>query len=206
MFQYKHQIPSIKIDQAGWDKRWERKLRKLSASKDVFPMFSPLWRGHRFRAHRVELRGMSDNLLRRIQKVLLRFEEEWEESAGCVIAWLLLDEAERKRHLFHGMMEACRQDSLHCDGRALCPEITTSAMLKQNGKAFTDFTRAYMKGIKEAGAGNVYLLPSEWWSSAVNIPEPWPQDVKFAFTQLTLQRNEFIGTRFTRWLSLMRRS
>jgi hypothetical protein len=66
--------------------------------------------------------------------------------------------------------------------------------LKQNGKAFIDFARDFVKATKEVGADNVYLLPSEWWSSAVSMPEPCPDDVKFIFTQLSLQRNEFIGT------------
>jgi hypothetical protein len=51
-----------------------------------------------------------------------------------------------------------------------------------------------VKAAKEAGADNVYFLPSEWWSSAVDMPEPWPEDIKFVFTQLSLQRHEFIST------------
>jgi hypothetical protein len=194
VFWPKYKIPSIKTDHSRWDKRWEKTLRRLSASDDVFPIMSTFWTGSRFQTHRTDDIGYTACLCR-IQKVGLRFEEDLEEKQPFEIAWLLLDEAERKRHLFNGMKEACQQASMYQDGRALCPEITTTAMLKQNGKAFTDFARDFIKGTKEAGAGKVYLVPSKWWSSAVRLPEPWPEKVKFAFTQLSLQRNEFISTR-----------
>jgi hypothetical protein len=123
----------------------------------------------------------------------MQFEEYLEELGGIVTTWLLLDEAERKRHLFNGIKETCEHVSLHYDGRALCPEITTTAMLKQNGRAFTDFARNFVKATKEAGADDLYPPPSKWWSSAVSMPEPWPEDIQFVYTQLSRQRNEFIG-------------
>ena len=146
--------------------------------------------------HRDMFAEASDRLYkstRHIQDIVAQFETQLDESDAFVIAWLLLDEAERKRHLFQGMKETCLDVSSHYDGRALCPEITTTAMLKQNGKAFIDFSRDLVNASKETGPDNVYLLPSEWWSSAVSMPEPWPEDIKFVFTQLSLQRNEFIG-------------
>ena len=142
--------------------------------------------------------GMSDSLRKRIcrdQVVVVQFEECLEESGVSATMWMLASESERKRHLFHGMKETCHFASLHNDGRALCPEITTTAMLKENGKAFVDFARSFVKATKAAvGTGDMYMLPSEWWSSAVNMPEPRPEDVQFIFTQLSFQRNEFIGT------------
>ena len=117
-----------------------------------------------------------------------------EKEGHFMTVWMLLDDAERKRHLLNGLKEACDQASLRQDGRALCPEITTRAMLKQNGMPFVEFVRNLAKGIREGGGeGRVYTLPSEWWQSAVTMPEPWSDEVKFAFKQLSLQRNEFIG-------------
>jgi hypothetical protein len=69
----------------------------------------------------------------------MKFEEILQEPSAFVTMWLLLDEAERKRYLFQGMKETCERVSLHYDTRALCPEITMTAMLKHSGKAFTNF-------------------------------------------------------------------
>jgi hypothetical protein len=184
----KHKIPNIRIDHSLWDRGWEKTLRTLSASEDVFPVLRTHWEGEKSIGYLAPFAGMSDSLCKsicRFQEVVVRFEEHLEETCDFVATWLLLGEAERKRHLFNGMKETCEFASLHNDGRALCPEITTTAFLKQNGKAFTDFARAF-----------VNLLPSDWWSSAVSMPEPWPEDIRFVFTQLSLQRNEFIGTAY----------
>jgi hypothetical protein len=77
-------------------------------------------------------------------------------------------------------------------------------MLKQNGKAFIDFARDFVKGTKETGTDgdDVYLPPSESWSSAVDLPEPWPERIKFVFTQLSFQCNEFFSMH-TRSLSFV---
>jgi hypothetical protein len=96
-----------------------------------------------------------------------------------------------QRHYFNGMKEACAQASLHEDARALCPEITLNMMSKTGD--FKMFTNQFQLGVESAGAGNLALLHSDWWNAAVNMPEPLPEDIKFAFTQLTLQRNEFIS-------------
>ena len=198
IFRNKYKIPNIQIDHSQWDRGWEKTLRTLSASKDVFPVLSTHWTGDPSMAYLGPFAGMSDSLRKSISRfqevVVAQFKEPLEERRGLVAAWLLMGEAERKRHLFNGMKETCHFASLHNDGRALCPEITTTAMLKQDGKAFTDFARRFATATKEVGTGNVYLHPSEWWSSAVSMPEPWPEDVQFVFTQLSLQRNEFIGT------------
>jgi hypothetical protein len=157
-------------------------------------MMSMFWTGDEIEAHRAMFAEASDGLYKsicRFQKVLVQFEKHLGESDAFVIAWLLLDEAERKRHLFKGMKETCLHVSSHYDGRALCREITT-AMLKQDGKALTDFARNFVNATKEAGPNNMHLLPSEWWSSTVSMPEPWPEDIKFVFTQLSLQEIWFV--------------
>ena len=196
IFRQKYKIPSIKANQSRWDKKWEKILRTLSASKDVFPVFIIHWLGIQPLGFVGPFAGMSDVLHKtvcRFREAVMRFEEMLKESGALVTLWLLLDEAERKRHLFNGIKETCEHVSLRYDGRALCPEITTTAMLKQNGKVFTDFARDFVKGTRETGTDNVYLPPSEWWSSAVIMPKPWPEDIKFVFAQLSLQRNEFLS-------------
>jgi hypothetical protein len=107
-------------------------------------------------------------------------------------AWLLLEDAERKRHLLKGLEEASVLSSWFQDARAMCPEITLSFMLRQRGKAFADFIGNYRNGKKEAGEYNVYFLPNEWWQKAVDLSEPSPE-VEFSFRLVTIQRNEFIS-------------
>jgi hypothetical protein len=197
IFRNKYKIPYMKTNQSRWDKGWKKTLRTLCASKDVFPVFSTHWLGDKSIGYQGPFFGMSNDLRKkafRFREVVMEFEEHLGESCAFVTTWLLLDEAERKRHLFNGIKETCEHVSLHYDGRALCPEITTTAMSKQNGKAFTDFARDFVKATKEVGADNLYSLPNEWWSSAVCMPEPWPEDVRFVFTQLSVQRKEFIST------------
>jgi hypothetical protein len=109
------------------------------------------------------------------------------------IAWTILDEAERKRHLMKGLQDACDRGSWGQDGRALCPEITLGPMLMQRGKGFTDFFRHYVNGKKGVGEDDVYFLPSEWWQKAVDMSEPLPEAVELTYKLLSIQRNEFIG-------------
>jgi len=78
------------------------------------------------------------------------------------------------------------------DGRAMCPEITSTALLSESGKAFMRFFRVYAEGIKSVGQDAIYLLPNQWWTQAVDTAQPLHQDVEFAHTQLTMQRNEFL--------------
>jgi hypothetical protein len=96
-----------------------------------------------------------------------------------------------KGHYFNGLKEACAQSSLQEDARALCPEITTNMVTKRLGFKF--FLTGFCVGVSQAGGGNLALLHSDWWNATVKMPEPWPADIKFAFAQLTLQRNEFIS-------------
>jgi hypothetical protein len=99
-----------------------------------------------------------------------------------------------KRYYFNGMKEACAQASLHEDARALCPEITVNMVSKRiDFKMFTNHL--------QSGAGNLALLHSDWWNAAVNMTEPVLEDIRFAFTQLTLQRNKFISGCSILWIA-----
>jgi hypothetical protein len=66
-----------------------------------------------------------------------------------VTAWMLLDKSKQWRHLLNGIKDACDRMPFLSDVRALCPEITTSAMMKQNSKAFVDFGRNLAHTIRE---------------------------------------------------------
>jgi len=192
IFHHKYKLPTIESDISRWDKAWEKALRTISASEDVFPVLSGIWT--REAPH---LDAFAANIRDRLcesQKLLMNLDQDMVNKGDhLAMAWVLVDESERKRHLLHGLKEASTHATLRQDARALCPEITTSAMLKRNGAAFTDFVRKFTKGIEDVGEGQVYQLPSEWWQSAVDTPEPWPDNVQYAFKQLSIQRNEFIS-------------
>ena len=192
IFAKKFNIPTVASNLTLWDKEWEKVLPKLSASNDVYAVMSLAW-------NRKELEAVISGedtgaKARQLQEVAMDLWDKMEESSGHFLpAWVLLEERERKRHLLHGLKDACKSAFWGADSRALCPEIATGSMLKQRGRAFYDFVDSYVKGIKDVGAGNLYLLPSDWWRQAVETTEPLSEDVKFAFAQLTIQRTEFIG-------------
>jgi hypothetical protein len=193
IFSRRFNIPSIQSKGAArWNNEWEKVLRTLSASEDVFPFLSRCWTRDKCEpselAHDAQL--LKDKLCKD-QEIIAGF---WEEGTEWqfVTGWLLLAEAERKRHLLKGLEDACGHASWGHDGRALCPEITLTLMLRQGGRAFTDFFTDYGKGKKDVGEDNVYFLPSEWWDKAVDRSKPLSDEDEFTFRILTIQRNEFI--------------
>jgi hypothetical protein len=196
VFSHKYNIPSMTGDLVRWDKAWEKTLRTISPSEDVFPRLGCMWKRESFEGRRNVLEYMVDALYKRacaFQGIVVKMDNDLIEKDYVVTAWMLLDEPERRRHLLNGIRDACKDLPFHSDARALSPEITTTAMLKQNGRAFMDFARNTAKAIRETGPDQVYFHPCGWWRSAVNEPEPWSENTKFAFTQLTVQRNQFIG-------------
>jgi hypothetical protein len=142
----------------------------------------------------MDFERMSSDMYKRahaLQQLLAMLDGDLNKGDHLVIAWMLLDEAERRRHLLNGMKAACDCTLFRLDARALCPEITTTAMLKQRGMAFIDFARKIANGIRETGPDELYLHPSEWFQSAVKEPKP-SDKTKFAFRQLGIQRADFI--------------
>jgi hypothetical protein len=190
----KFKIPSFESDPWRWNKKWDKVLRTLS-SREVYPAMGHMYKKDAWDASELlkHSRKLKDKVCE-TQNVLVRAWNEMEKTKQFVTAWLLLEEGERKRHLLKGMEEACQHASLRQDSRALCPEITISSMLKQNGRAFVDFINAFRTEGKKDLRGGTYSLPSEWWDKAV---EDVPQSVsdklaQSTFALLTLQRNEFI--------------
>jgi hypothetical protein len=138
-------------------------------------------------------RKLKDEVLR-IQTCAVELWEKMLQKGHFVTAWLLLEEGERKRHLLKGMEEACQNSSWHQDARALCPDIRIHPMLKQRGRAFTDFLNAYKEGKKGVGHRALYFVTSEWWEKAEqDIPQSLlGKFVESTFALMTLHRNEFI--------------
>jgi len=190
LFCRKYNLPSLKGNLADWDSAWEKTLLTLSASDDVYPIVYAALK-------RLQSRGGFDGHYKAVckfQKALVDLMEECETIFSSV--WKFVDEEERKKHLLKGMKTACESASFSQDSRAMCPEITTTAMLERQGMVFINFARNLSKAIKEQDAEKVYMLPSDWWMSAVKLPQPWSEDVLFMFTQLSAVRNEFIGDHF----------
>ena len=108
--------------------------------------------------------------------------------------FVMMKDEDAKRHLLNGMKEACARVSLGENAQALCPEITISAIMNNGRPVFDLFAKWFGKEVDRSGGdGSLVLLHSEWWNSVVSMLEPWPEDVRFAFEQLNLQRNEFIS-------------
>jgi hypothetical protein len=186
-------ITSFKSDPWRWNKEWEKVLHTLP-SRDVYITMGRTYKKDslpptEISTHTQDLRDG----VRETQNKMIGLHE-LAQKVDFTTAWLLLEEAERKRHLLKGMEETCEHVGFGQDSRALCPEITISSMLKQRGRAFVDFYRTFKKGKDDVGEDTAFLLSSEWWEKAV---EGVPQSVldKFAeptFALLTLHRNYFI--------------
>ena len=187
---HKFKITSFKSDPWRWNKEWEKVLRSLSF-KDVYGVSCKVYKDRDLSV----LSQLSQCLKDRVygaQNIITKEWDEMAESRQFVTAWLLLEERERKRHLMKGMEDACQYTSLHQDLRVLCPEITITSMLKQNGKVFLEFVDAFVVGKKNAIDGTPYYLPSEWW----DMPDSTSEESISAL--LTVQRNEFISESISR--------
>ena len=183
-------IPSMD-DISKWDQSWGQVLGGFSTSEDIFAILKDTWKP--------DQQGSSalSDLPERIRKRVLRSQAMASkllyelDLRDFSLAYGLMKDEQIKEHYFNGLKEACAQSSLQEDARALCPEITTSLVSKR--LAFKFFLGSFRCGVALAGEGNLAILHSDWWNAAVKMPEPWPEDVRFAFAQLTLQRNEFIS-------------
>jgi hypothetical protein len=194
----------MRTDILLWDKAWEKTLRSISPSEEMFPRLGCMWNPDLLEGSGMDFELMANNMYKRacdLQKILVMLDGDLNKGEYVVTAWMLLDEVERRRHLLNGMKAACDCTLLRFDARALCPEITTTAMLKQRGMAFIDFARSLTNSIREAGPDELCLLPSEWFRSAVKEPEPWSDKTKFIFRQLSIQRADFISESATWYIA-----
>ncbi|KAF9459186.1 hypothetical protein BDZ94DRAFT_1312644 [Collybia nuda] len=142
-----------------------------------------------------ELVGVFTRELVRMQQGLIKLWESMNELDGhAITAWMLLNDGERLRHLnkeFEGsfMYVVGRQDA-----RGLVPEITTSALSKQNGKAFLDFVEHCVKGNQGVAVNTAYYHHSVWWDEAFEgLSQSFLEGLdERAYEIMTIQRNTFI--------------
>src|ERR1700683_2092138 len=119
-------LTSFRADPWGWNKEWEKALHTLSFSEDVYPVMSSLYA----RLDPTKLSGHFESVQRRVSNLQNVIGKVCDiEKEDLATGWLFFSTGERKRHLLKGMDEACKHASLEQDSRALCPEITISAML-----------------------------------------------------------------------------
>jgi hypothetical protein len=191
IFSQKFNISSFDSDPLRWNKEWDKVLQTVSAT-DVYDTFSPIFKHENGGSELIrEMEKLKDRTCK-FQELLVKVWVYLEEKGHFVTAWLLLEEKDRLTHMLKGLAEACQTCFCAQDSRALCPEIRTSCMQKEKGKAFVDFIRAYCGAKKDVGEKNMYRLPSEWLEKAADASTLPPQEIKFMFQFLTIQRNEFI--------------
>jgi hypothetical protein len=186
---------SRSTDPARWNKDWEKFLLAIVSSNVYATMGAMFTKGSMESSVLLDFTQTLKVRVCKLQQTLAKVWDMMGKTDHFETAWLLLDEKERKKHLLKGLEKACKQGTFWEDCRALCPEITTSSMLKLNGQAFIDFMRSLTTAIKGAGMDDPYFLPSEWWYKAVEDVPPSLSE-KFepsTFTLLTLMRNEFIS-------------
>lgn len=191
-------ITKHSIDPALWNKEWERALRKLTPKKIYLQLSARLYRLW-------ESNNANANLALMVYPAGLKEEAAMLQGAifdplddetmqYYTTAWLLLNDEQRKQRLMNGLEEACRRVLLGQDTRAMCPEITITALAKHRGQPFLDLVNSFRSG-RQARGGEFYIPPSAWWDMAkvevrnVRIP---------MFTVLTILRGSFIST----WLLL----
>jgi hypothetical protein len=174
-----------------WDQSWEQVLGGFTSAEDVFTILKDTWKpGQQGPSALSDLPKRIRNRVLRSQAMASKLLYELDDRDFSLV-WALMKDEQLKGHYFNGLKGACAQSSLQEDARALCPEITINMASKR--LAYKFFLSHFRTGVRLAGEGNLALLHSDWWGAAVKVPEPWPEDIKFAFTQLTLQRNEFIS-------------
>jgi len=184
-------IPSAASNISEWDSAWERLLPTLSVF-EVFRVVGPKWLLNSYRdLDRCKAFLRSEELVAKL----------WDELTGkgkkktlFVHVWLLAREEDRRRHVLRGISEACGYAVLGQDARALCPEITTSALLKHGGWGFVQLAHLCAEGVKKVGVGTgLTVLWSDWWAGAVrsHLRSPTGETVRI-HPSLSIERELFI--------------
>lgn len=184
-------MEAFRADPARWNKDWEKALLRRPAS-DVLTRMGGTYRRYKDSVgNGTEMGPILTEQLVGIQELLADLWTSAVEGGGYLTtAWLLLKAEERTRYLNKGFEDSYSRAAARQDARCLAPEITTSALLKRNGKGFVEFIDLYVKGKKDVGVGKPYFHKSEWWDKALEgVLESFPGDT---FEILTLQRNDFM--------------
>ncbi|KAG1907964.1 uncharacterized protein F5891DRAFT_938647 [Suillus fuscotomentosus] len=179
----KFNITDVKQDALKWDKEWEAAIASSTAA-DVLKEMSRFLDDSCFTPDAMEffhqdLRSVQNN----VAKILRNLFDEGHFDT----IWLLLNVAEKKRHINEGLKGACEAPTFWGqDCRALCPEVTVSNLLTQGGKAFVDFLARVLE-LTESSLQPAFL-PNPWWEQASNLAKSM-----LMFEVATINRNKFIG-------------
>ncbi|KAF7982991.1 hypothetical protein HWV62_24600 [Athelia sp. TMB] len=187
-------IASILSDPVRWNSDWEKALRKLPAS-DVYAVMSTFSKAQP--AESLEKLKIIPTYLAEIQTTQRDlWNAEWEQRPWKRIrmAWLLLEDKERQRLLLNALVGASKECSIGQSARALCPEITVTAMSKIQGRALLDFLETYHKNLQGERLEAPFCSHSAWWAKALpdaDDPAVGEPD-RLAYNIATWQREEFI--------------
>ncbi|RDB20600.1 hypothetical protein Hypma_012236 [Hypsizygus marmoreus] len=187
----------INTDSTRWNKSWEKALRSLVSDppKRVLDLFGDsLLRiiPQKLNVQSLRtIRGIKDKL-HECQSMTINLYNDLNKGGHFRTAWMLLDDKERKKHIQHGLQEACECSRWKQDARALCPEITLTKISKDEGRAFFTWINEYLKGLKDA-LPETYFVPNEWWERVITS-----RGTSLVLTEsmakfMTLLRNEFIA-------------
>jgi hypothetical protein len=180
-----YNMEAFKADPDRWNKDW-KKSRRARTAAEVFTFMAKIHKG---------LVLMLTGYMVGMQEVLVQPWASVHDLDGHFITtWLLLNEKERKRHLIKGFEDCFPHVVGRQDARCLGPEITTTALLKQNGKTFIELLEDYVNGKTEVGERNPYIYTSDWWDKRWRAwrTHYWMGHMKIP-TRLSLYRNDFIG-------------
>ncbi|KAG1834151.1 hypothetical protein EV424DRAFT_754149 [Suillus variegatus] len=197
----KFNITDVKQDALKWNKEWEAAIASSTAA-DVLKEMSRFLDDSCFTPDAMEFFHQD---LRRVQNNVAKILRDLFDEGHFDTIWLLLNVAEKKRHINEGLKGACEAPTFWGqDCRALCPEVTVSNLLTQGGKAFVDFLARVLE-LTESSLQPAFL-PNPWWEQASNLPNPWweetpdvpprrqiSQSTKLMFEVATINRNKFIG-------------
>ncbi|KAG2107653.1 uncharacterized protein F5147DRAFT_753510 [Suillus discolor] len=149
----KFNITDVKQDALKWDKEWEAAIASSTAA-DILKEMSRFLGDSCFTPDTIKVQNTVAKILHRL------FDEGHFDTI-----WLLLNVAEKKRHIHEGLKGACEARTLWGqDCRALCPEVT-------GGKGFVDFLARVLE-LSESSLQPAFL-PNSWWEQASNLPNPW---------------------------------
>ncbi|KAG2345776.1 hypothetical protein BDR05DRAFT_974746 [Suillus weaverae] len=183
----KFNITDVKQDALKWNKEWEAAIASSTAA-DVLKEMTYFLDDSFFPPTDIEflhqdLRSVQD----RVAEILRSLFDEGHFDT----IWLLLNVAEKRRHILEGLKGASEAPTLWGqDCRALCPEVTVSNLLSQGGKGFIDFLTRVLE-ISESSIKPAFL-PNSWWEQASNLPNPWNKFIGECFPLIEHHARHFV--------------
>ncbi|KAG1774140.1 hypothetical protein EV702DRAFT_1180918 [Suillus placidus] len=183
----KFNITDVKQDALKWNKEWEAAIASSTAA-DVLKEISHFLDDSFFTPKDIELFHED---LRSVQDRVAEILRSLFNEGHFDTIWLLLNVAEKRRHILEGLKGASEAPTLWGqDCRALCPEVTVSNLLSQGGKGFIDFLTRVLE-ISESSIKPAFL-PNSWWEQASNLPNPWNKFIDECFPLIEHHASHFV--------------